>query len=679
MKRCLPVMIAIMLTTEAPAQPTAREAAYRNFPALVDNCRISAGWNAVGTLTYAPGGSPPMTTDPLSGAPPAARAAASKSVASERLFKREIWLSGEIEVPEVPAPGGRRFALLKEHDLWLRDGATLRPLTTGGTFDHSWDIEASQPTPFSPDGGQLFALRYDRSRVFRQPQVDYLPRYEKLTLVHMQKAGLPLDRPEAFIVPTDGGKPIAIDLGDTTDHYVRLLGWTPDGREVMMARYTRLFDRVDVLAADAATGAVRLVLTETAKTPVRLQHEVLWPNRNGFTMLSDGGFLWESQRSGWNQLYRYDRSGRPVATLTTGNAPFSGIVRVDEAGGKVYFYATREARVYDRNLYRVGLRGGRVERLTQGDGWHDVQYSPDGRTFIDSFSTVSTPPTHLLRRSDGSLVKLLATADISRLRALGWTAPEELRLKAADGVTDLRGVLYRPADFDPAKRYPLVEYVYGGPQSVYAPQKFCFDADFAKVRAAALAQRGYLVLILDGRGTAGRSRAFLDVAVGDWANHVVADHAGALRTLIATRPYIDPARVGVYGRSWGGYYAFRFLADAPDIYRAAVSIVPGLDPHGGMLYEPFLGMPDRNPRAYEDASPFRLAPKVQGRLMLVGTGLDSSTLVDVMKMSDAMVKADKRFDLLILPAQEHAILGSDADYMQDRIGEFFDTNLGTGK
>lgn len=600
-----------------------------------------------------------------------------------RSFRRESYMVGEMEHLEVLSPDRRWFASLAGGNIQLRSTADGRsvPLTRDGTVEVSWDFETGPRSPWSPNGLHLFALKYDRSKVPKIPVLHVLKREEEVQWWRFQKAGAPLDRAELYIVPVLGKEPVRIDAGDTTDHYFRELGWVPDSSEVLFARFSREFNRVDVMAANASTGVARTVFTETSPTFVRIQHHVIWGGDVGFTMLPAGrSFLWLSERGGWKHLYLYDLQGKSSRQLTRGELVVHDVVGIDEPNGWVYFNASAQPRPYDTHLYRVALQGGRTQRLTQGDGTHRVHLSPSRKAFVDTWSSVARAPRTEVRTTDGALVQVIGEADTSRLRSVGWSEPEEFVVKAADGKTDLWGAMHKPYDFDPSRKYPLIEYIYGGPQTHYLPTDFCGSGGPANLDAhfpRALAQMGYLVAIVAGRGTPGRSKAFQDVVHGDWADHVIKDHAGALRQLGATRSYVDLQRVGIFGRSWGGYFSFRALADAGDLYKAAVSIVPGFDPYGGMLYEPYLGMPERNRAAYEEASVFRLAPKVKGSLLMVAGTSDTSTYHDVLRMTNALVEAGVQHDLLVLPNQEHHYGGTAGDFAREKIIRFFDRALGS--
>ncbi|MBL0087566.1 MAG: DPP IV N-terminal domain-containing protein [Ideonella sp.] len=597
-------------------------------------------------------------------------------------------------MPEPASPDGRWFASIVEGNIVLRgriDGLS-NPLTQDGTPEHGWDIEAGVRNPFSPDGQHLFALRVDRRAVRLHLCWHPLQRDEQVSWVRFQRAGAALDVPEPHVVPVLGRAPLPVRLpdgmGGFADSYVRLLGWSDNGREVWFVRFDRLLSRADVFAASSRDGAARCVLSETSSTWVRLQHDVLWDGDCGFMLLPGGqGFIWLSDRDGFQRPHAFAADGTPRGALV--QQPPPGLVvhhidGVDTAGGWLYFHAGAEPRPYDRHFWRVPLPGGPAQRLSEGEGIHDARLAPDRQSFVDRFSSLREPLRAELRSADGRLIAPLHTAGIGRLLAQGWLPPQECTVTAADGATPLHGVLYLPHGFDSAQRYPVIEYVYGGPQIHNLPGHFGgggTDGSGGRVErfVQALAQCGFVTLVLAARGTPGRGKVFQDAAYRSWSDHVVADHAGALAQLAQTRPWLDTTRVGVFGRSWGGYFSFRFLAERPDTYHAAVSIVPGFDPYAGILYEPYLGMPGDDAAPYEAASPFHLAAGLRGALMLVGGTRDFATIGDVMKMADALVQAQVHHELLLLPNQGHYATGVAADFADREVLRFFRAQLSPGK
>jgi dipeptidyl aminopeptidase/acylaminoacyl peptidase len=257
-----------------------------------------------------------------------------------------------------------------------------------------------------------------------------------------------------------------------------------------------------------------------------------------------------------------------------------------------------------------------------------------------------------LRKTDGTLIAAVCRADVRELNKIGWTPPEEFIVKADDGKTDLHGVLYKPRDFDPQRKYPVIDHMYGGPSQARVSRSFG-EGSWPR----ALAQAGFVVFAVDNRGTPGRSKAFHDVAYRNFGRFEIPDHIATLKQLAAVRPYMDLTRVGIFGGSAGGYFTLRALLTAPEIFRAGVSIFPVADlvDHNPMI-ERTMGLPRDDPEGYEQASNIKLAGKLQGDLLLVGGTSDiNAPFTAVMKMADALIKAGRQFRMLVMPGQNHGL------------------------
>lgn len=610
-----------------------------------------------------------------------------------RRTPREYWRTQPLVDPqkerETVSQDGRFLISTRDGNIVLRssyDGREVQ-LTTDGTAEHEWRFDMYNPmlellgmavpvTNWSPDGTKLAAYRVDNRGVAQLPQVHYLKRQDEVVYRYHGKAGGVLERYTLHILDVYGRPVVDIDLGDTTDTYPVFAGWLPDGSEVLVFRMSRDCRRVDVLAADTATGAVRELFSETGDTFVRIHHDVYFGRKIGLWLTPDGEqILWLSERDGWQHLYAYDLHGRLLRQLTSGEWPVDAVKRVGE--GFVYFTARHDqARPYDLHLCRVPLAGGEVDRLTDGDGVHQTVFSPTGEVFVDTHSTPAQPPISVLRRSgDGTVLAELSRADTAKLDEVGWTPSEQFTVTAADGQTDLWGVMFFPHDFDPAKRYPLVEYVYGGPQIAVAPHGW--SSVFGKT-ARAIAQLGYVTVVLDGRGTPQRSKAFHDVVYRDFAGALVDDHAAAIQQLAERHDFIDGDWVGVAGHSWGGYSAFRLLADRPDVYRAAMSSAPGFDPYSSVLYECYLGLPQHNRQAYDAANTLSLAGKVDGAFLLACGTTDHATWTDAIKMSEALIRAGKDHEFVVMPEQPHGFDSAHDSYLWRKATGFFAANLTSG-
>ena len=278
-----------------------------------------------------------------------------------------------------------------------------------------------------------------------------------------------------------------------------------------------------------------------------------------------------------------------------------------------------------------------------------------------------------LRRADGTLLQILSKANIDALKAeLKWSPSEEFVVKAADGKTDLYGVLYKPYDFDPNKKYPVIEWVYAGPQTAWVPRAF---TDLRGVWPQALAQLGFITFIVDARGTPGRGKGFQDVVYGNFGRYEIPDHVATLKQLAEKRSYMDLNRVGVYGGSWGGYMTLRAMFLAAKVYQVGVALAPVVEPYlDAATHEPYIGLPQNNKEGYEYASNLRLAGNLKGKLLL-SIGTSDFLFSHTMKMVDALIRADKPFDLLVLPEQSHGPTGRSGKYWREAVRRYFQEHL----
>ncbi len=445
--------------------------------------------------------------------------------------------------------------------------------------------------------------------------------------------------------------------------------WAPDGSAVYYLGRPRDLRTLTLHRLDPVTGEVTTVLGETGATRVE-------PNQSMYEepivrVLADE-VLWYSQRDGWGHLYRYDlRTGALLGQVTSGPWAVRQILRVDEAERVVYFTASGlvDEDPYRRTVCRTALDGSGFTRLTDDELDHVVTLPDNGDYFIDSASTVGTPPVTRVRDWDGQVLVELERADIRKLTATGWTPPERFRVKAADGVTDLYGVLYRPRGFDPAQRYPVVDNVYPGPQvNRVAP---CFDPGGMGLDAEPLAALGFVVVALDGRGTPGRNKSFHDASYGRLADAgCLADHVEALRQLARTRPWMDLDRVGVFGHSGGGFAAARAMLDFPEVYKAGVALSGSHDARYFNLgfVETYDGAD--NPEAWARASNVDLADRLAGKLLLVHGAMDDQVHPHhTLRLADRLIAAGKDFELLVVPGAEHTFIDCLA-YVRGRCWDF---------
>ena len=554
---------------------------------------------------------------------------------------------------EVLSPDGRWIATVKDHNLWLTSTADGRQgqLTSDGVQDYEWvlhPILQRHGAKWSPDGSILAATKEDYRQAPKIPLVDWLGSKEEVEWsLFDRKPGLPIREVELSLIDVPSGRRSLVETGEEPGSRVSLLGWLSDGSELLF--YTRSGRRL--MAADARTGSTRLVLSE--EHPVRQRADGPRTGETPFTALEDGRrFVWLSGRTGWRHLYLYDLAGHLVRPLTQGEFPVERVVRLDETAGWVYFTAHGDhERPYDTHLYRVSLEGAGLTRLTEAAGQHRIQLAPSGRFFLDMHSNVDRAPAVELRRADGELLRTLEAANVDALEDLHWSPPEEFVVQASDGKTDLYGVLHKPYDFHPDKKYPVILYT--------APATRTFTGSGAlegrPVWTQAMAQLGFITFSVDVREPVVSTRGgeFDRVTAGTIGRYEVPDYVAALKGLAAERPFMDINRVGVFGLSYGGYHAIRAMLQAPDDFHVGVAVAAITDSYGHPNFYG-LGSPDDNREAFEDASNLSLAGNLKGRLLLVqGTHDTAVPFSHAMKMIDALTRAGKPYDLLVLPGWGH--------------------------
>ncbi|MDX1393481.1 MAG: DPP IV N-terminal domain-containing protein [Gemmatimonadota bacterium] len=683
------------------ADPAERDSVYRaylGFGDLVRGGRIDPNWLADGNRFWytedGPDGPGTYLVDP-DGDPVVS------SLDADRIGEITATVDVETDGPEplpiglgpfgyqmleILSPDGRWFAHRKDHDLWLRapsDSALVR-LTTDGEEGHEWGeafewsaVPGERPWAWwSPDGSKLAVKKVDTRRVPRVAIVQPGGTEDDVEWLPYARPGDPLERRDFYLVDIATRRPVRIDAGLDPEGHLSAAGWSGDGSTWLFVALDRAHRRLDLVAADAVTGEARIILTETADAAFR----ALWSRPPTMRLLAGGEtFLWSSERDGWNHLYLYDIRGNLVRRLTEGRFPVVDVLAVDEEGGWVYFTAHGDRqRPYDTHLYRVGLDGAGFTRLTEEPGQHSIRMSPSTRFFVDTHSSVDRPPATDLRRADGRLIRTLSRADMTALESLGWVVPEEVTVMATDGVTDLHGVLYKPYDFDASRRYPVIEYIYDAWNTTVVQRTFSpapggsrdvFPRDH--IDPIALAQLGYVVWVMDGRGSEERGRDFRAAGYGGFDR--IPDHVAALEQLGRERPYMDLDRVGVFGISAGGGQTLQALFRAPELYDVGVAIAAPAGPRntraGGI--EPQLGLPDENPEAYEH-SVLDEVDALKGKLLIMQGVVDRVVAIDhTFRLVAALIEAEKPYDLLLLPDQGHTFYGSSASYAREAMRRYF--------
>ncbi len=599
-------------------------------------------------------------------------AAKEKERSTARLVRKGFY-AGEPDEWEILSPDEKWYLGVSKNNLYLRstyDGR-IEPLTEDGVKDSEWSISGAK---WSPQSLKVAAMKVDTRKVLRLPIIHWLKTTEEVEWAPYSKAGGPIPQFELFVVDILSKKKTKLETGEESDHYYTFINWSNSGSEIFFGRTDRTHHRVDLMLADSETGKSRIIFTEMQKTFV---FGIDKPPFEKIKFLKDKQkFLWISEKDGWAHIYLYDIEGNLIKRLTNGSFPVLEIIAVDEKENKVFFTAHAESRIYDTHLYCVDFEGKGLRRLTEGRGQHQTQFSPSNEFFIDTHSDMAREPVVELKKAEGSLVQILSKANIdSVIKDLKWVPPEEFIVKADDGITDLYGVLFKPHDFDPQKKYPVIDYIYNGPQTTWVPRTF---ADPRSILPQALAQLGFITFVVDGRGTPERGKAFQDVVYKNFGRHEIPDHVTALKQLSAARPYLDLKRVGIFGGSWGGYMTMRAMLLAPEVYHVGVAINPVYDhfDHPAAAIEPYMGLPQKNRAAYEYSSNLNLVERLKGKLFIIHSTCDVNAPFSAsIKMAEALIRANKPFDFLVLPDEDHHPEGASQRYWIEALKRYFTEHL----
>ncbi|RYZ46989.1 MAG: S9 family peptidase, partial [Myxococcaceae bacterium] len=537
----------------------------------------------------------------------------------------------------VLSPDGKAIAIQKDAGFAVVDARGRTRVERDGTEDHAWRVPEAA---WSPQGRFVAVWREDTRGMHPIPLVDYGTALEKVTWAPYAKTGTPLMRQELHFVTVETGQVTAVPR-EATEGYEWFAGWRPDGREALVLHLSRNGKRLDLVGVDPATGKRRRVLREERPESFvgALDFALEGWSQQVKPLPDSQHFLWMSERDGWRHVYLYDYSGKLVRQLTKGAFPVHAVVGITPKSDAFFVTASAEPGApYDRSVYRARIAGGALKRLTPEPGLHRAVLSPSTGYFVDGHSTREQPRVWDVVSTEGRPSFRYAKSDTSALAELHYTPPEGITVKAADGVTPLYGALYKPWDFDPKKRYPVIDVIYAGPFTTVVP--WSYVGPYESIIAHSLAQLGFIAVVLDARGTPGRGKAFQDVNYGRVGQTEIPDHVAALKQAAASRPYMDLERVGIHGHSWGGYFALRGMLTAPTFFKAGYAGAPGALTEEAIINEPNMGLLSENPEGYAAGSNEALADKLQGALKLMhGTSDVNASLSTTMRMTQALVRA----------------------------------------
>ncbi|MDF1574271.1 MAG: DPP IV N-terminal domain-containing protein [Bacteroidales bacterium] len=595
---------------------------------------------------------------------------------------------------ESLSPDGRHVVFIKDWNLWIREveSGEERALTTDGiknfgyaTDNAGWKRSDRLILSWSPDSRKIATFQQDQRHVSSM----YLVK-TTVGAPELMEWKYPLPGDEDIIrihrvIIDISGEPGVIRLKLAPDARRGTLcddiscegglddvAWSEDSKKLVFVSTSRDHKEEHVRIADCETGEVRDIFEEIVETQYESgQGTINWKYFSGTNEI-----IWYSERSDWGHLYLYDAlSGKKKHPITSGDFVVREILEIDKEKRLIYFIASgkEEGNPYYRYLYRVNFSGENLTLLTPETGDHSIRFSPDGKAFIDSYSQSHIPPVHLVRNTSGELLTGLEQTDISRLQASGWKVPLPFTVRSANDRWDLYGIMHTPSEMDPDQKYPVIVYIYPGPQGG-SVRSWSFMA--ARGDNQALAELGFVVVALEGSCNPNRSKSFHDACYGDMGENTLPDQVAGLKQLKQRFPFLDLDRVGIWGHSGGGFATAAAMFKYPDLFKVGIAESGN---HDNRNYEDdwgerYIGLevPDSEGLSnYHRQANQTHAENLKGKLFLIHGGMDDNVPpYNTYLVADALIKAQKDFDFLLLPNARHGY-GSDGNYIMRRRWDYF--------
>ncbi|MEO5815070.1 MAG: DPP IV N-terminal domain-containing protein [Gemmatimonadaceae bacterium] len=600
--------------------------------------------------------------------------------------------------PQVPSPDGKRTAFIRDYNLWVKDVATGkdRQLTTDGvksfgyaTDNAGWTHSDRPILMWSPDSKKIATFQQDERNVGHMYLVSTSVGHPELKdwayplpgdsiITTIQRVVIDVDNAKVirFQMPADEHRSTLCDdiscNGGFTD-----VEWYPDGSHVAFVSSSRDHKQARLRIADATTGAIRDVMEETVPT----QYESGNSMTNWRVLPASNEVLWFSERDDWGNLYLYDlTTGKLKSQITKGPGNVTDLLRLDAKSRTLWYGCvgkTPGRDPYFRQLCRIGMDGKGFAIITPENGDHAVTLSPSGKYIVDTYAQPNVPPVTVLRDDAGKLLATLEKSDISRLLASGWKPPTPIAVKARDGKTDLYGLMYTPSSLDSTKKYPIINHIYPGPQTGSVGGR-----QFSPARGdnQALAELGFVVVEIDGMGTPWRSKSFHDAYYGRMGDNTLPDQVAGMKELATRYAFIDLDKAGIWGHSGGGFATAGAMFRYPDFFKVGIAESGN---HDNRQYEDdwgerYHGLLTRQPGGidnYTAEANQTYAKNLKGKLLLAhGTLDDNVPPNNTTLVADALIKANKDFDLLMLPNQAHGY-GAMSSYMMRKRWDYFVKNL----
>lgn len=598
-------------------------------------------------------------------------------------FKKEnkfIKIDGEgnVRLPDI-SPDGHKIAYVRENNLYVLDLSTLKEITitSDGKFNEiingstDWVYEEefgfTKGFEWSPDGQYIAFYRMDESKVKQFTLTYYGDLYPEEYKYKYPKAGEDNSLVDIYIYNCSNNTKVKTDLGSVTDQYVPRIKWTYLPGTLAIQRLNRLQNHLDILFANATDGKTKVISSDENKCFVEITDD--------WHFLKDGRWFITSEKSGFNHIYLYDANGALISQVTNGNWDVKSVAAFDEKKSLVY-YNSYEDGAMNQMLYSVNISTGEKKKITEEPGTHEITFSSGYQYFNDNFSNANLPPVYRVCNASGKI--LYVTENNQKLvditKEYGFTPKEFFTCKATDG-TELNGWMIKPANLEKGKKYPVLMYVYGGPGAQTVENSWgYYDLAWFEM----LAQKGYIVVSVDNRGTSGKGESFKKATYLQLGKYETEDQIDVAKYL-GTLDYVDAGRIGMFGWSFGGYLTSLCMTKGADYFKTGIAVAPVTNwrYYDNIYTERYMRTPQENADGYDKNSPMFFAKKLKGKFLLVhGSADDNVHMQNSMDFITELVKANKDFEMFLYPNKNHGIYGGNTRYhLYNKMTNFILNNL----